>query len=206
MDQGRYEEGLALLTESVDVAQLADDTYGEALSLAHLGIVAWGRGDVAEATALLEAAQALGHGAGLPFPTAVAAHYLGLVASEVGDFARAAAGYREWIAYAPEAVHILARVALDVASLAAAQGDAERAAWLFGAAAVLTEAIGLASAWPERGLHERAIAGARAALGDDAFAVAFDAGRRLPREQVLAEVEAVLDAAAATPPGIPDGR
>ena len=87
-----------------------------------------------------------------------------------------------------------------MASLAAARGEAERAARLFGAAAALAEAIGFAPAWPERGAHERAIASARAALGDDAFDAAFNAGRRLPREHVLAEVEAVLDAAAAPAP------
>ena len=88
-----------------------------------------------------------------------------------------------------------------MASLAAVRGEAERAARLFGAAAVLAEAIGFAPAWPERGAHERGDrAAARAALGGDAFEAASDAGRRLPREQILAEVEAVLDAAATPAP------
>ena len=39
----------------------------------------------------------------------------------------------------------------------------------------------------------------RKKLADDAFAMAFDAGRRLPRDQVLAEVKAVLDANVGSP-------
>ncbi len=70
---------------------------------------------------------------------------------------------------------------------------------LFGAAATLAAAIGFAAAWPERGAHERAAAAARRALGDAAFEAAFDAGRRLPRDGVQAELAAVLDAAAAAP-------
>jgi DNA-binding CsgD family transcriptional regulator len=43
------------------------------------------------------------------------------------------------------------------------------------------------------------MAAARAVLGEE-FAEAFDAGRRLSREQILADVEAVLDAAAQSAP------
>ena len=74
------------------------------------------------------------------------------------------------------------------------------------AAAVLAETTGYAAAWPERGLHERASASTRSALGEAAFGAAFDAGRRLTREQFLAEVDAVLDAAAASAPHDADGR
>ena len=72
VDQGRYEEGEVLLAESVAEAQRAGDRYDEALSLAHLGIAAWGRGDQAEAVARLEAARALAREAGHPLPAAVA--------------------------------------------------------------------------------------------------------------------------------------
>ena len=196
VDQGRYEEGAALLAEAVDVAQLADDPYGEALSLAHLGIVAWGRGDLAEAIALLEAAQALGHGAGLPFPTAVAAHYLGLVASRSATSPARRRGTGSGSPTTPR-LSTFSRAQLSTwPPWRRHRGRRNGQLGSSGRPRSLTEAIGLASAWPERGLHERAIAGARAALGDDAFDVAFDAGRRLPREHVLAEVEGVLDAAA----------
>ena len=62
---------------------------------------------------------------------------------------------------------------------------------------MLVAAIGFAPAWPERGAHEQGMAAARAALGDAAFATAFETGRRLSPEHVLTEIESVLDDAAA---------
>ena len=196
VDQGRYTEGEALLAESVAEAQRAGDTYNEALSMAHLGAAAWGRGDLAAASTGLEAARCLGREAGHPMPEAVATRYLGLIAAETGDHTKAAERHRAHaFGYDPDSPHFLARAVPDVAALAAMRGEAERAARLFGAAAVLAGALGFAPAWPERGAHERAIARVRAALSDDAFETATDAGRHLPREQILAEVIAVLDAA-----------
>jgi hypothetical protein len=196
IDQGRYEEGEALLAESVAEAQRAGDTYDEALSMAHLGAAAWGRGDLAVACTQLEAARCLGREARHPMPEAVATRYLGLIAAETGNYARAAERHRAHaFGYDPHSPHFLARAVPDVASLAAMRGEAEQAARLFGAAAVLAAALGFAPAWPERGAHERAIARVRAALGDDAFEAAADAGSHLPQEQILAEVIGVLDAA-----------
>ena len=57
--------------------------------------------------------------------------------------------------------------ALDgVASVAAARGQAERAARLHGAAATLRERLGAQVAPWERPAHEREVAAVRAALGD----------------------------------------
>jgi tetratricopeptide (TPR) repeat protein len=196
VDQGRYEEGEILLDESVAEARRAGDRYDEALSGVHLGAAAWGRGDYATAIARLEAARTLAREFSHPMPAANASRYLGLIAAEAGGYARAAEWHREWLAYDRDSAQPVARSALDVASLAAARGEAERAARLFGAATALAEAIGFAPSWPERGLHEREIARARTALGGDAFDTIFDAGRRLSRERVIDEVEAVLDAAA----------
>ncbi|MEA2585801.1 MAG: hypothetical protein QOF33_3886, partial [Thermomicrobiales bacterium] len=121
-------------------------------------------------------------------------------ASAGGELPQAAERLREFAGFTPGRVQAgpIARLLPDVAALAQACGQPERAARLFGAAAVLTEATGYAAAWPERGLHEQATTAARKALGNDAFDAAVSAGRRLPREQFLAEVDAVLDAVAAT--------
>jgi predicted ATPase/transcriptional regulator with XRE-family HTH domain len=206
VDQGQYEAGAVHLAEAMAVAQAAADAYGEILALAHLGVVAWGRGDSARATASLETARVRARDSGHPLPEAVANRYLGLVAAEEGNFAQAAARLREWVEYDPLSAHILAREASDVASLAAQLGEAVPAARLFGAAAALTAAIGFAPSWPERGFHERALSQVRGALSDDAFVTAFDAGRSLPRDQVFAEVEAVLDASVESPQAAPGDR
>ena len=86
-----------------------------------------------------------------------------------------------------------------MASLAAACGEPERAARLFGTAAALADATGLAPAWPERGVHERGIAAAQTGVGDAAFETELAAGRRLSRERILADLAAALDAASAEP-------
>lgn len=72
-----------------------------------------------------------------------------------------------------------------LAGLAAAQGQAGRAARLYGAAAALHDALG----WPlppeERADHDRTVAAARAALGDEAFAAAWAEGRAMTRKQAF---------------------
>ena len=62
--------------------------------------------------------------------------------------------------------------------VAALAGQAERAARLCGAAEALRETIG-APVPRHRGQYERAIAAARATLGEQAFAAAWAAGRAL---------------------------
>jgi DNA-binding CsgD family transcriptional regulator len=146
------------------------------------------------------AAHAHAREAGQPVPAAVAARYLGLIATELGDYVAAAGWYREAAAEDPDGTQVLARLVPDVASLALARGETEQGVRLFGTASAQAEAIGFAPAWPERGVHEWATAVARDALGGDDFDAAFAAGRRLPQDRVLAEVSAVLDAASAPQP------
>jgi DNA-binding NarL/FixJ family response regulator len=59
--------------------------------------------------------------------------------------------------------------------------------------------VGLALALPERAVYEAAAEAARARLGDEAFATAWAAGRAARPEAALADVEAVLAAAASQP-------
>jgi len=67
------------------------------------------------------------------------------------------------------------------------QGLPERGARLFGAADVLFDASSLVVDPLNRADHDRNLAAARAQLGDDAFAAAWEAGRALTLEQALAE-------------------
>jgi hypothetical protein len=74
----------------------------------------------------------------------------------------------------------LARVAL-------AQGTMERAARLCGTTAALREGMG----WPlppaKRDEHERTVAAAREALGEEAFAAAWVRGHTLPLEDAITD-------------------
>ena len=70
---------------------------------------------------------------------------------------------------------------------AALDEEPERAARLWGAAEALRAAIGCRPAPAARATYERAVALARAALGDDMFARAWAAGAALGTAQAVAE-------------------
>nr|MDQ2996702.1 tetratricopeptide repeat protein [Chloroflexota bacterium] len=72
-------------------------------------------------------------------------------------------------------------------SVAAFDEDPERAARLWGAAERLQQAIGCRPAPAARATYERALAVARAQLGEDAFGVAWEAGRTMTIEQAVTE-------------------
>jgi hypothetical protein len=78
-------------------------------------------------------------------------------------------------------------IALCVEGLAgvAAAGDAEQTARLLGAAATSRDRIGVPLSQPERTDIEQASETARAVLGDEAFACAYQQGRTLGLNQLL---------------------
>ena len=123
--------------------------------------------------------------------------YLGLLASERGEYGYAAMAHREslelrWDAAVWEDV---AASLTDLAVLAAAVERPRQAARLFGAAEAMREETGrsLTPHFPERAIFERAEARARAALGAEVFALAAAAGRALPGEHAIAEATALAD-------------
>ena len=70
--------------------------------------------------------------------------------------------------------------------MVAAQGHPERAACLDGVAAALREATGLPRPPADRLTYDSALAVARTALGEEAFAAARAMGRSLPLERAIA--------------------
>jgi len=83
-----------------------------------------------------------------------------------------------------------------VAGLAAAQGDARRAARLYGAAEALREVIRTPLAPFDRTEYDRYVAVARAQLDEAAFSAVWAEGRAMPLEQAIAEA---LHATSAVP-------
>ena len=75
----------------------------------------------------------------------------------------------------------------ELASTAGVAGQGERAARLLGAAAAVRETIGAPQPPQEQTDVEQAVAAARAALGEEAWAAAYAAGRALSLEQAIAE-------------------
>jgi non-specific serine/threonine protein kinase len=82
---------------------------------------------------------------------------------------------------------LIALALAGMARLAADRGQPERAARLVGAVAALREAGGLPVEPIYHEVHERTEAIARTALGEEAFAAAWDAGRTLRLGAAIAE-------------------
>jgi non-specific serine/threonine protein kinase len=203
-DQGDYARARAHLAEAAGVHRALGNRDQWAWCLMHLGIVAFGEGGLDTAESLGEEARALARELGDAELSRGTAHHLAHVACARGDHARAAAWFREELRGDPTSAwsggtEWRALSAAGVATLAAAFGEAERAARLFGAAEAARVEVGLALALPERAVYERAAEAAKARLGDEAFAVARAAGREAGAAGALADIEAVLTAAAAKP-------
>jgi hypothetical protein len=110
------------------------------------------------------------------------------VARAQGDYEGARALYRESLGILRPAGEQrgIARVLEGLAGLAAAEDQAERAARLFGAAEALRAAIGAPLPPGDRVRCHRGLALTRAALGEEAFAAAWAAGRAMSLNQATA--------------------
>ncbi len=186
--QGDYDTARTQLEEAVALEQVAGDRWFAAHSIRSLGDVAWHQGDLARAQALYTESLALYRELGDTLRASAALRNLGHIARDQGDYSEAGILFRRSL----RLVHDLGNeqtVALCLAALAgvaAAQGRHERAARLFGAADALREASrGLLPA-PDLAAAERGQAAARAALGDAAFALAWDEGRALTVAEAVA--------------------
>ena len=136
-------------------------------------------------------------------------HKLGDTAREVGNWPEAIAAYQEslahhWTQRDPLGV---ADALLRLAQILVALGDVELAARFFGRAEAQRERTGTMVFEPARLGYEQAVAAARAALGDDPFQAAWDAGRSLPLADAIemaanlrASPSPALDRAAAPEP------
>jgi predicted ATPase/transcriptional regulator with XRE-family HTH domain len=168
-------------------------------TLNHLGHAAQLRGDYAWAAELHHESVALFRSLGAQnFGLPWAYHSLGEAALGQG---RPDAAER-WLCHALTVSQVLndqASIAWSLAGLgtaAALDEEPEHAARLWGAAERLRVAIGCRPAPAARATYERALAVARAQLGEEAFAAAWAGGRALTVEQAIAEA---LDDAAEAP-------
>jgi predicted ATPase/DNA-binding SARP family transcriptional activator len=161
---------------------------GIAWVYAHLGELADARGHYSKAQAYLE--ESLDRMRVFRFLSgpAYVQQKLGRVAQHQGRWDAATARYGEslmgWcrIGNLPGIAECLE----GFGAVAAGEGDSERAAWLFGAAAALRESGGIPVPPVHRADLKHGIAAARVALGESAFAIAWAAGQALPLEQAIA--------------------
>lgn len=116
------------------------------------------------------------------------------------DDHRAAAHYAEALGVLDRVAgrRVVAPCLEGVAGLAAATHP-EAAARLWGAAAVLRETYGPPVPRIRRAAYDRAVGGARATIGEEAFAAAWAAGRTLSFEEVIVEAQAIMAGIASAP-------
>ena len=185
--QGDYAEARVLLEDSLAIRRELGDRGGIAAALSNLGVLACEQQEYATARMLheesLEIRRELGYKSGI----AQSLHDLGVVAEKLGDYATARTRYTEGLVIRRETEDKggLCGSLEGFASLAEEQRQYDRAACLWGAAAALREAIG----WPlspiEKAGQDRQVALARAALGEERFAAAWEQGHKTPTEQAV---------------------
>jgi predicted ATPase len=186
---GRHDGALSHLQEALALAQELGDRPRVHDSLCGLARVALEQGDLGRARALLQEGEVVARAIGNRLERFHLREELGHIARDLGDYERAAALYRESLAPRREAgLPFFMILSLeDFAILAAHQGQGRRAVRLFGAAEAQCEAIGNIPPLTSHLHYEWAVATARAALGDDAFAAAWAAGRALTLQEAAAE-------------------
>jgi non-specific serine/threonine protein kinase len=188
-EQGDLEQAQILGAESLALFQDIGDRRGIALVRGYLlGPVAREQGDLERAIALGEASLALGRDLGDGGVIGWALLGLGLATCAQGDLERARATLAEGLAlfWARGMRWFLAQCLAGLATVACRQGQALRAARLAGATAALLSRMAAPLPRSERVGYDRAVAPARAALGDDTFTAAWSAGQALPPEQAVA--------------------
>jgi predicted ATPase/DNA-binding SARP family transcriptional activator len=180
--QGNFELATAECTAAVGMFRSLGDVEGTAWCLISLGVVARYTGELTRSSALLRESLQLSQSIGFREGIAWSQEQLGLLALARGAVADADASLRGSFGTHRELRDRwrMASVLEDLAAAALAAGvsvpSADRAAWLLGAAQAMREAIGTVLAPCERPQHEETEATARTALGDAAFAAAWERG------------------------------
>jgi predicted ATPase/DNA-binding CsgD family transcriptional regulator len=183
-----------------------------------LGRIALSQGDVVKAQALFEESLAFYRAQGYRKEAGEALAALGQVAAAQQNYAAALARYEEGFLRARETgnKYTIASCLEGLAGVRAAQGELPQSARLWGAAEALRQAIGAPIPPVYRPVYERTVTAARVQLGEKAFAAAWEEGRTMALEHVLAAQEPVpmLPAMSANPsmpppianaPTYPDG-
>jgi predicted ATPase/DNA-binding CsgD family transcriptional regulator len=194
----RYEESLELFRE-------LGDTRGIAASLSSLGNLASSRGDFVAADELYVESAVLFRELGDTRDLAACLSNQAGIARDRGDLDRATAFAQESLVLFHElADHrgIVACLEL-IGSTTAAQGQPEQATRALAAAETLRETTGIDRPAARAADQERTVAALGSTLGAEAFARAWEAGRRRPLEEIVAE--ALAPAQPAAPPLPPSG-
>lgn len=186
---GDVTRAAALLEESIAIKRHLEHVGGLAASLTNLAILLVDAGEIDRATAYLEETLAIDRQVGNLGGIADTLGNLAAIASEHGDPARSAALDAEALRIRQDLGDLIS-IAYGLESIAATvarAGFPRVSARLFGAAQRLREEIRAPLPPAEQERYERGLATPRQALGEDAFAQEWQAGRDLTVEAAIAE-------------------
>jgi DNA-binding CsgD family transcriptional regulator/tetratricopeptide (TPR) repeat protein len=206
--QENFDRGAALLQEALAAVQgVADRRLAGILAgrvSINLAVGPRAQGQYALATAHLEEALRLQREAGYSDGMILALGDLGNLARDQDDYARAQQFYRDALdlGRGHPGTRVVTEVVEAVGIMAAAVGQAERAARLLGAARAQRDRLGLRYRVREDQVAlEHAVVAARTALGEEAFAATWAAGRTLSPGQAVSEAQELFLPPASSPGG-----
>jgi non-specific serine/threonine protein kinase len=197
-DRADYAEAEALLIRSLALLRKAGNDVVVPQAIYHLGVVAYGRGEMTLARERWEEALALAQDQGNAVAISWCQEMLGLLAAEQGDLERSADALGQVVDRLTDTMHQhQLEDSLAVIAVLGSVCDAdELAARLFGTAHA-ARASGHASTPPESEAYERVTERLRTALGVVAYEEAFTEGGVQGITAALADARAVLGAARA---------
>ncbi len=173
--------------ESLALARELGDKPTIAAALSELGRTALAQGDFRQAVALHEESLHLCREMGSALGIAINLALLGNVAASQGEYSRATSLLAESLTLS-RAMDYRWRIAFGLrklGELGAGQGQFDRASRLLGASEALRDTHGIGIQRHEHAGYERAVAAARAGLGEERFAAAWAEGRAMPVEQAI---------------------
>jgi predicted ATPase/DNA-binding CsgD family transcriptional regulator len=190
MFQHNRAEAATLFEEALEAHRQLEDLAAAAYDQAWLAMALASMGEEQRAKANFEECLRLTGSVGELWVRSMALWGLGIEACNRGDHDRATAAEQESIRLRlPLDSRYLIAVNFDVlAWTATVHRDGERAGRLFGAAQSIMHAVGcsLLTNGPTSALHDRYLAEAKAAFGDEPFGRAFDHGMTLAFDQAVA--------------------
>lgn len=191
--QGAYAEARAQHEQSVAVFREIGDTASVAKALRSLGEVAMAQGNLGEARTLLEESRALSQLWGDKLMLSTCLNSLGQVAFRQGLVKESVVLHCQSLTLFYEMGNIVAvaQMLSELAAVANTQRQPLRAARLWGAAEAQCEATGASLPRRERDDYELRVADARAQVAASDFEAAWQEGRALTREEIIASALAV---------------
>jgi predicted ATPase/transcriptional regulator with XRE-family HTH domain/tetratricopeptide (TPR) repeat protein len=186
-DQGDGERGIVFSQEGLARARECGDVLLTGYALHNMGVAAWLQGDQAQARSLLAAALISLDQRGEAGSEVLAS--IGLIALDQRDFSGARKAFADSLQIGRTgSIPWLVSTDLEgLAGVAAAQGEAELAARLYGAADAIRTSCGTPVRPSHQNIHASGVAAAEALLGREGFNRAYQQGRAVPVEQMITD-------------------